>query len=104
MLARWPTVGYAIQSRRGKDMGKGLSELPVVDVSYFDQAFWTGQLSSAMARAALEHGPIFRWAGSTGPEAGETRVSMVGPEANRFVMNTHRDHFSHDLGWTPLVG
>ena len=26
---------------------------------------------------------------------------MVGPAANRFAMQTHREHFSHDLGWTP---
>ena len=27
-----------------------------------------------------------------------------GPEANRFVLHTHRDHFSHDLGWSPTIG
>src|SRR5690242_19182039 len=85
-------------------MTKTISEVPLVDVSHFDAAFANGQLSAVMARQAMEHGPIFRWVASNGPEAGWTRVSMIGPEANRFVMNTHREHFSHDLGWTPLVG
>jgi cytochrome P450 len=85
-------------------MTKSLSDLPLVDVARFNEAFWNGELSSVMARVAMEHGPIFRWVASADEEAGQTRVSMVGPEANRFVMHTHRDHFSHDLGWTPLVG
>jgi retinoid hydroxylase len=85
-------------------MSKSFSEIPLVDVRSLDQAFWSGELSSAMAGLALEHGPIFRWVASNEPEAGETRLSMVGPEANRFVMHTHREHFSHDLGWTPLIG
>jgi hypothetical protein len=29
---------------------------------------------------------------------------MVGPDANRFVFLTGREHFSHNLGWTPVVG
>ncbi|MFL5732726.1 MAG: cytochrome P450 [Chloroflexia bacterium] len=85
-------------------MTKSLSDLPLVHVAHFDGAFANGQLSAVMAREAIEHGPIFRWVGTSGPEAGMTRVSMIGPEANRFVMNSHRDHFSHDLGWTPLLG
>jgi cytochrome P450 len=29
---------------------------------------------------------------------------MVGPDANKFVLQTHREHFSHDQGWTPIIG
>lgn len=29
---------------------------------------------------------------------------MVGPEANRFMLLSHREVFSHDLGWTPMIG
>lgn len=49
---------------------------------------------------ARELGPIFKqdW-----PD-GNRVVYMVGPEANKFVMQTHREHFSHDLGWTPNIG
>ena len=57
-------------------------------------------MPSLLARMAQEHGPIFRrdW----GP--GESIVYLVGPEANKLVLHTHRDCFSHDLGWTPIIG
>ncbi len=35
---------------------------------------------------------------------GESIVYLVGPEANKLVLHTHRDCFSHDLGWTPIIG
>ncbi len=31
-------------------------------------------------------------------------IFMVGPEANRFVFHTSSQHFSHDQGWTPIMG
>ena len=49
-------------------------------------------------------GPIFEFSPRGGPHAGEPVIYMVGPEANRFVFLTGREHFSHDLGWTPVVG
>ena len=59
-----------------------------------------------LAEQAQRVGPIFRAA--VGPEMSATFgpyvVLMVGPEANRFVMHTHRDSFSHDLGWSPTLG
>ena len=64
----------------------------------------SGQLAPYMARLALEHGPIYRFVPKVGPHAGRDVVYLVGPEANRFVLITHREHFSHDLGWTPVVG
>src|SRR5258708_6028687 len=56
-------------------------------------------MPSLLARMAQGHGPIFRrdW----GP--GESIVYLVGPEANKLVLPTHRDCFSHDLGWTPIL-
>lgn len=47
-----------------------------------------------------EIGPVYRqdW-----PDGGRV-VYMVGPEANKFVMQTRREAFSHDLGWTPNIG
>jgi retinoid hydroxylase len=59
-----------------------------------------GTLPSFMARSALEHGPIFALHTDTEGDF----VFMVGPEANRFVMHTHREHFSHRDGWTPVIG
>src|SRR5947209_15253614 len=55
------------------------------------------------AETALEHGPIYRR--HIEPEfrerLGEWLVYMVGPEANRYVMQGNREAFSHDRGWTP---
>ncbi|MGN6758635.1 MAG: cytochrome P450, partial [Thermomicrobiales bacterium] len=60
------------------------------------------ELPRWLASMALEHGPIFRviW----NPNHASHPIYLVGPEANRFVLHTGREHFSHDLGWTPLVG
>jgi retinoid hydroxylase len=87
-----------------QNVSKTLPEMPLADVRAFDSAYWTGEMGSAMARAAMEHGPVFRWESTDPYEQGTTRVSMIGPEANRFVMHTHRQAFSHALGWTPFVG
>jgi cytochrome P450 len=53
-----------------------------------------------MVERSSKLGPIFR---QVWPDGGQV-VYMVGPEANKFVMLTHREHFSHDLGWTPNIG
>jgi cytochrome P450 len=39
-----------------------------------------------------------------GPHVGRSVIYMFGPEANRFVFLGGREHFSHDQGWTPVVG
>ena len=83
-------------------MSKSISDLPAV--SFTDDDINSGVLPSLLARAALEHGPIFRRVVSRSWESDRDYVFMVGPQANRFVMHTHRDHFSHDLGWTPIIG
>ena len=44
-------------------------------------------------------GPIYKRRSQWG-----TFVFLAGPEANRFVMHTGRRHFSHDKGWTPIIG
>src|SRR5215213_719194 len=61
---------------------------------------WGRGLPRFLAGLALEHGPIFRivWRPEFQP------VYLVGPEANRFVLHTHHDHFSHERGWTPIIG
>jgi len=53
-----------------------------------------------LARTAREIGPICR---SPRRDDSLGSVSMIGPEANRFVLQSHRMHFSHDQGWTPQV-
>src|SRR5262245_55150599 len=82
-------------------MTKTLADLPAV--SFTGDDIMTGRFPALLARAAQEHGPIFKWVIRSGEDRGEY-VFMVGPEANRFVLHTGREHFSHDLGWTPLIG
>lgn len=61
-----------------------------------DYAHFPGRF---LAECYERHGPIFAidW-----PQ--HKVVYMVGPDANRFVLHTGRDAFSHDLGWSPVVG
>src|SRR6267142_649962 len=69
-----------------------------------DDVWASDQFSPYLAGLAERHGHIFAFVPSGGPHRGERVVYMVGPDANRFVFLTGRDHFSHDLGWTPVVG
>lgn len=80
-------------------MSRGFPEIPTVECP--DNVAWTGAFPSFLARTAVERGPIFRLALD---DAASSPVFMVGPEANRFVLHTHREYFSHDRGWTPIVG
>lgn len=83
-------------------MQASLEHLPSVELPL--NAAGAGTLPTFLAEAALEHGPIFRSVVPVGREAGRSIIFMVGPEANRFVLHTHRAHFSHDQGWTPVIG
>ena len=78
------------------------SAIPAVDIP--GRLAATGTLAEVLAQAAVEHGPIFRSLVSSGREAGRQVVFMAGPAANRFVLNTHREYFSHAQGWTPVIG
>lgn len=82
-------------------MAKSFAEVPLVEFNSED--IWEGWFPNAQVQAALEHGPIYKWIIEEGYDPGEY-VYMVGPEANRFVFHTGREHFSHDLGWTPIIG
>ena len=74
----------------------------VVDIP--DHVWASDQLSPYLAGLADKLGPIFAFIPAAGPHRGQSVVYMVGPDANRFVFLTGREHFSHDLGWTPVVG
>jgi retinoid hydroxylase len=78
------------------------SEPELVDIP--DEIWASDQLSPYLAKLAERVGPIFAFAPNAGPYAGKRVVYLIGPEANRFVFLTGREHFSHDLGWTPVVG
>jgi cytochrome P450 len=58
-------------------------------------------LPAWIAEQAERLGPIFR---VTHPWSGFAPVYLVGPEANRFVLHTGRAYFSHERGWTPIIG
>ena len=76
-------------------VSKGVNDLPHVTIpeDYF------ARVGPFLAECYEAHGPIFAadW-------PGYKVVYMVGPEANRFVLLSHRKAFSHDLGWTPMIG
>jgi retinoid hydroxylase len=82
-------------------MTRGIADLP--SVTFTGEDIESGRFPRLLAAAAVEHGPIFKWVIDQGYDQGEF-VFMVGPEANRFVLHTGREHFSHDLGWTPVIG
>jgi cytochrome P450 len=83
-------------------MSKNLSEAPWMPLNAMD--LMSSQGPVLLARQAQELGPLLRWVMPIGKLAGREIVFLVGPEANRFVMHTHREYFSHEQGWTPLIG
>jgi len=52
-----------------------------------------------MARCHEDYGPIFRITGLAGDY-----IFVVGPEANRMVLHTHREAFSTAIGWGEILG
>jgi retinoid hydroxylase len=54
------------------------------------------RLGAFLAEMYREHGPIFR---HKSPGRDDEVVDLVGPEANRFVMVSGRQKFSHEIGW-----
>jgi retinoid hydroxylase len=76
---------------------------PRVDIP---EAVWNqaDQLGTYIARLALDNGPALTFVPRVGPLAGREVVYLVGPEANRQVLLTQRERFSHDQGWTPVIG
>lgn len=83
-------------------MAKPLSEAPMIP--WTQEEFFTADMPSRLARAAQEHGPLFRRTIEFGPNPGFEAVFLVGPEANKLVFHTKREAFSHDKGWTPMIG
>ena len=75
---------------------------PVTQLGLTDMM--SGEMPTRMAQEADRLGPIFRWQMSAGPDTGQEIVFLIGADANKMVFNTHRDIFSHDKGWTPIIG
>jgi pimeloyl-ACP methyl ester carboxylesterase len=83
-------------------MNKHLSEAPWLPLQPMDVV--SSQGPALLACQAQELGPVLRWTMPYGVLAGREIVFLVGPEANRFVLHTHRELFSHEKGWTPNIG
>lgn len=83
-------------------MNKNLSEAPQLPIC--PQDLMSDKGPALLARQAQELGPVLRWIIPIGKHAGREAVFLVGPEANRFIMHTHREYFSHEQGWTPIIG
>ncbi len=80
----------------------GLDAMPTIQLPP-DAA---SRMPEYLAAMAQRHGPIFKrpMMPALRPQLGDWLVYLVGPEANRFVLQAQRDAFSHDRGWTPILG
>ena len=83
-------------------MSTSLCEAPWVSLE--TKELISNQGPALLAQQAQACGPVLRWTIPIGKLAGREAVFLVGPEANRFVMHTHREYFSHEQGWTPVIG
>ena len=66
-------------------MAHDFMQLPAIEISLDTQGMLR-EFPALLAGVAIEYGPIFRCIFPTGLQ----RVYMVGPQANRFVLHTHR--------------
>jgi hypothetical protein len=83
-------------------MGKPLDEAPLTRLSITD--LFSGMLPDRLAHEALDLGPLIRWPIRPEQNDGGYIVFLIGAQANKLVFNTERDAFSHDLGWSPIIG
>ncbi len=56
-------------------------------------------MGPAMARCYGDYGPIFQI-----PGLADHYLFVIGPEANRMVLHTHREAFSTAVGWGEILG
>src|SRR6266508_3604411 len=83
-------------------MARSIGELPTLTTGFEELQRGFPRI---LAEMAITHGPIFKRDFDQPLPSGATRiVYLVGPEANRLVLHTHRGHFSNDKGWTPVLG
>jgi retinoid hydroxylase len=82
---------------------KSFDEMPTVEFTMEEHML---DYPLYLVQLVQEHGSIFKRRMS--PEFSSQfgsgwQVIMVGAEANKFVMHTHRHCFSHEKGWSPVV-
>jgi retinoid hydroxylase len=80
---------------------RDFDEIPILRFPEDDGERW-GQF---LAQAAHDEGPVVRQAlpATVREQLGDWLVYLIGPAANRFVLQTHRHLFSHEHGWTPVL-
>lgn len=83
-------------------MSKPLNEAPLSSLTMMDM--FSGQMPARLAAQAETLGPLFRQPLRYMDGEGGEIVYLVGADANKLVFNTRRDAFSHDKGWTPIIG
>jgi cytochrome P450 len=81
---------------------KCLSDIP--EISLTEAELIGENVPLTLARHAQEHGAVLKSRTQIGPDTGREILFLLGPEANRFVMHTHREAFSHAQGWTTVFG
>ncbi|MGI8912572.1 MAG: cytochrome P450 [Chloroflexota bacterium] len=81
---------------------KPYADIPLMSVP--PDREWGPGLAQFLAQTSLERGPIFRRLLRQDQNNTFEVVCLVGPEANRMVFHTQRDSFSHQEGWTPIIG
>jgi len=93
-------------SLKGRDSNRTRGVGWVADLPTFDERPDVAlEMPSQLAAMAQRCGPIFKRELPDALASGAKRlVYLVGPEANRFVLQTHRDRFSHEHGMVSLLG
>ena len=79
---------------------RDIKELPILEYTWND--VHTGRYLPKVMDFVAKHGPLFRYKVPEMVDANQ--LVLIGPEANRFVFHTGRQHFSHEKGWTPILG
>lgn len=72
-----------------------IEDIPLVALG---EAYWADR-GRALARLCTQHGPVFR-----ARHLKTETLFLIGPDANRAVLATHRHAFSHERGWRWLFG
>src|SRR5262249_53358348 len=93
--------GAGPQSRKKDMMGKPRREAPLTQLGPAD--LFSGAMAQRIAQETERVGTLFRWPIMGGLDAGQEVVFLVGPEANKLVLRTNWEAFSHDDGWTPII-
>jgi cytochrome P450 len=81
---------------------RSYQEIPVLE--FPPEREWGPGLAQFIAQTSIERGPVFRRPVHFENNRVTELLYLVGPDANRMVFHTQRERFSHDQGWTPVIG